>query len=55
VLFFHSVLVDRLWGLIMGRFAERDSHRMNISIIIDEKDSIDPHEDRVFHDENASG
>ncbi len=45
----------RLWGLIKGRLADMDSQKINISIMIDENDSIDPQEERVFQDEKASG
>lgn len=38
-----------------SRFAERDSQKMNINIMIDTNEIIEPKDDTVFQDENASG
>jgi len=40
---------------MFNRLEDRASQKMNISIMIDIKDSIDPKDETVFHEEKASG
>jgi hypothetical protein len=54
-LFFHSFLVVRLWVATGSRFADKASQKINISIMIDTNEIMEPKDETVFQDENASG